>query len=110
MNAQSLNVNLRATLRAPRGQVRYLDMLPSFFYPIPPIPFPSELLTTRQVYRDARRKVYPIPRPLPQQAREGERAESRWYFMLIFVLCCAFIHSFINESPFPSSLLRTGQV
>ncbi len=46
----------------------------------------------------------PIPRPLPQQAREGERAESRWHFILIFVLSCARIHKFINELPFPSSL------
>ncbi len=58
--------------------VRYWIMLPHFFYP--------------------------IPRPLPQQAREGERAERRWPFMRILVLCCAFIQSFISESPFPSSL------
>ena len=36
--------------------------------------------------------------------REGERAESRWFLILILVLICVFNPNFIIESPFPNAL------
>ena len=48
-------------------------------------------------------KANPTPRPPPRSIREGERTESRWFFVFSLVLICAVILNFIIESPFPNA-------